>query len=45
MILSQVDFYANILAQLVNTYTYFSQNPDIYTSLETTDPQFPRFTS
>jgi hypothetical protein len=45
MVLSQIDFYANILAQLVNCYAYFTQNPDIYTSLEGTNPQNPQYTS
>jgi hypothetical protein len=33
MFLGEIDLYANLLAQLVNCYSYFTQNPDIYTSL------------
>lgn len=33
MFLSSVDFFANVLAQLASSYSYFSQNPNFYTSL------------
>ena len=44
-VLSQVDFYADILAQLTSAFGYFEQNRDLYTSLEGTSPQNPKYSS
>jgi hypothetical protein len=45
MILSRIDLFANILTQLVSTYTYFSANEDLKTSLESNNSQAPPLTS
>jgi hypothetical protein len=45
MVLSQIDYYANVLAQMASAYSFFSQNPSLYTSLESTSPANPPLTA
>jgi len=44
MLLSKLDLYANVLAQLVNAQIYFTAHPEIYVSMESTNPQTPNLT-
>lgn len=45
MILSRIDLFANVLTQLVNTYSFFSENPDLYTTLQGNSSSIAAFTS
>lgn len=44
-ILSTIEIYSNFLVQLSNCFQFFSQNPGLYTSLESQNPQWPNLTS
>ena len=44
-IFSTIEMYSNFLVQLSNSFQFFTKNPGLYTSLETSNPQWPNLTS